>query len=230
MNAHHEQVRDLVRKNCASTIEIQGWDLASVWRSRADMKNLLRSCFDFTRGVIVPPGGTNALGALGYVAAGLELCAQVSAGLCPEPRRIYVPLGTGGTAAGLALGLALAGMRTEVVAVQVASLLVGHALALYAIAYEAKRLLCLLGAPIIGFPELRLRVIHGFIGKGYAWPTTQGEQAEALARSCNLPIESTYTAKTLAAMLSERSSSNDAEPWMFLDTFGPFSLVASEIP
>lgn len=221
MNTHHEQVRDLVRRNCVSTVELQELDLACIWRSRGEVRKLFQSCFGVQGGLIVPPGGTNALGALGYVAAGLELRAQVLAGLCPEPRRIYVPLGTGGTAAGLALGLAFAGMRTEVVAVQVASLFVGHTLALHAIAHSAKRLLGRLGAPIAGLPELRLRVRHGFIGKGYACTTTRGERAQALASSCGLPLESTYTAKTLAAMLSERSSSHDAEPWMFMNTFGP---------
>ncbi|CAA9305715.1 MAG: hypothetical protein AVDCRST_MAG11-1143, partial [uncultured Gemmatimonadaceae bacterium] len=54
----------------------------------------------------VPLGGSSPLGVLGHVNAGLELAEQVRAGLLPEPERLVVPLGIGGTAAGLALGLA----------------------------------------------------------------------------------------------------------------------------
>jgi D-cysteine desulfhydrase len=56
---------------------------------------------------------------LGVVRAGLELSGQIRSGVLPEPERIYVALGTGGTAIGLSIGLALGGVRTKVVAVAV---------------------------------------------------------------------------------------------------------------
>ena len=68
----------------------------------------------------IPAGGSNELGAGGYVEAARELAAQVRAGVMPEPDLIVVALGTGGTAAGLLAGLALEGMRTRVLAVTVA--------------------------------------------------------------------------------------------------------------
>src|SRR5256885_1804915 len=55
--------------------------------------------------VFVPLGGSTPLGTLGHVNAALELAEQVAAGALPEPAAVVVPLGSGGTAAGLLLGL-----------------------------------------------------------------------------------------------------------------------------
>jgi D-cysteine desulfhydrase len=59
------------------------------------------------RSYIIPEGGSNGLGALGYVDAALELGEQVALGLAgsPEPFDwVVCACGSGGTAAGLALG------------------------------------------------------------------------------------------------------------------------------
>ena len=58
----------------------------------------------------VPPGGTSPVGMLGHVNAALELGEQIAAGALPPPARVVVPLGSGGTAAGLALGFAAAAL------------------------------------------------------------------------------------------------------------------------
>jgi D-cysteine desulfhydrase len=63
-------------------------------------------------------GGSSWRGTVGFVAAGLELADQVAAGEIPQPDRIYVGTGTMGTAIGIALGLAIAGLDTEVHAVR----------------------------------------------------------------------------------------------------------------
>ena len=68
---------------------------------------------------LLPAGGSSPVGAVGYVEAALEIAAQVGDGALPEPAHVVVPVGTGGTAAGLALGFQLAGMRTRVVGIVV---------------------------------------------------------------------------------------------------------------
>ena len=72
---------------------------------------------------LVPPGGSSVAGVLGYVEAGLELADQVRAGALPLPERIYLAAATKGTALGLAMGLALSGLRPvpRVVAVETAT-------------------------------------------------------------------------------------------------------------
>src|SRR5688572_3146173 len=67
-------------------------------------------------------GGADPRAVLGHLLATLELSAQLDA----PPDAIVVPLGTGGTAAGIALGLAWLGWSTRVVAVRVAPRLVAN--------------------------------------------------------------------------------------------------------
>ncbi len=62
---------------------------------------------------IILPGGSSPLGAVGYVNAGFELKEQIARGLLPEPDKIFVPLGTMGTAVGLMIGLWAAGLKTH---------------------------------------------------------------------------------------------------------------------
>ena len=67
----------------------------------------------------LPAGGSNAFGALAYVDAALEIADQVRAGALPEPGTVVVPVGSGGTVAGLALGLRLAELRSHLLGVVV---------------------------------------------------------------------------------------------------------------
>ena len=58
-------------------------------------------------------GGSSPLGSVGYVKAVLELKSQIEADILPEPRFIFVPVGTCGTIAGLIVGVRLAGLRSS---------------------------------------------------------------------------------------------------------------------
>ena len=69
--------------------------------------------------LIIRGGGSEPLGCLGFVNAGLELAEQVRQLSLPEPDCVYLPLGTVGTAAGLLTGMRLAGLDTRMVAVRV---------------------------------------------------------------------------------------------------------------
>src|SRR5690606_1255883 len=87
------------------------------------VRALVRARLAGERPLLVPTGGSSALGDVGFVAAAYELADQVAAGALPEPAEIYVPVGSGGTLSGLVLGLALAGLRTRVVGVLVTDIL-----------------------------------------------------------------------------------------------------------
>lgn len=169
------------------------------------------------RPCVVGPGGSSPLGTLGLVAAGLELAAQVERGEAPCPAAVVVPLGSGGTAAGLALGLALAGLPTRVLAVRVVEGWIQVHRAVRLLVTRTARLLRRLGAPPPRSP-VALQVIHGFQGPGYALPSPAAERAVLRAASlgetfpspaapslpvgsATLPLETTYTGKALAAVL-----------------------------
>ena len=68
---------------------------------------------------IVSWGGTCPLGCLGYMNAAFELKKQITEGLLPEPDYIYIPLGSTGTAAGLILGVKLAGLKSKIIPVAI---------------------------------------------------------------------------------------------------------------
>lgn len=56
------------------------------------------------RAYVIPEGGSNGLGALGYVEAMREVRTQIDHGLCPRFSVVAHACGSGGTAAGVALG------------------------------------------------------------------------------------------------------------------------------
>jgi D-cysteine desulfhydrase len=167
---------------------------------------------------LISPGASSPLGTLGYVGAGFELADQIMSGECPRPGGIYVPLGTGGTAAGLALGLGLAGVSCPVVAVQVASRITGNRFFLTRLAKRAFGILREWGVrePM---PQLALQVVHNQLGPGYASMTPQSRNAVVHAAKLGLNLETTYTGKAFAALLEHRKKPR-AGPLMLVNTYG----------
>ncbi len=152
--------------------------------------------------VVLPPGGSSPEGVLGSVELGLELAADVAAGRLPRPDHVYVPVGTGGTAAGLWVGLRAAGLPTEVVGVRVTDRTLANIPRLRSLARQAVgRLGRRLALPLSVNP---LRLVHDWFGAGYGHAVPAGVEAARLARDrAGLQLEPTYTAKALAACLDE---------------------------
>ena len=152
---------------------------------------------------VIPPGGSSPVGVLGYVSAALELADQIARGECPEPAAIYVAGGSNGTAAGLLLGLRLAGLRSRLVVVWVDDLLAVSPRAIAALANRAGRLLGRHGCvpPRVGPDDFDF--LDGYIGRGFGWPTFAGERAAAqLAEAHGLRLDPDFTAKAAAAFLN----------------------------
>jgi 1-aminocyclopropane-1-carboxylate deaminase/D-cysteine desulfhydrase-like pyridoxal-dependent ACC family enzyme len=143
---------------------------------------------------LVALGGSSATGTRGYVDAGHELAAQVREGAMPEPDVCVVALGSGGTAAGLAVGFAAAGLRTRVVGVCVSA-------PTWALRRSAEHLARASGrdARVTG---VRLAGDGRFLGAGYGSRTDEGDEATALAGAhAGLDLDPTYTAKVFACAL-----------------------------
>ncbi|MEA2473738.1 MAG: D-cysteine desulfhydrase [Thermoleophilaceae bacterium] len=152
---------------------------------------------------LVPPGGSSPLGAVGFVEAALELAAQVEAGHLPEPRAIVVALGSGGSAAGLAAGLAIAGLRTRVAAVLVNDQLDLTERSVTKLAKRTLRLLAERGADTGAVEPNEVRVVEGHMGAGYGHPTPEaGEAIRLAAEAEQLGLDPVYTGKALAALLA----------------------------
>jgi D-cysteine desulfhydrase len=172
---------------------------------------------------LLPAGGSSAVGVLGYVEAGLEIAAQVEAGLMPEPAQVVVAVGTGGTAAGLALGFQLAGLRTGVVGVVVNDQLRLDPATIARLARRTSALLARRGANLDGhqLDPGRLELTREEIGAGYGHRTEAGERGTAAAAADGLPLDPVYTAKAMAGLLALRDGGRLEEPALFIHTDGP---------
>lgn len=170
---------------------------------------------------LVPLGGSNVVGDFGYVDAARELAAQVEAGALPEPARIVVAMGSGGTAAGLAAGLEATGLGTVVVGVVVAT---PPWIVARLARHMTARLARGLGVSVRRAQE-RLSIDASFLGDGYGLETAASRRAMARAAEAGLALDPTYTSKAFAAALTYRQrpgltlywhtlSSAPMEPWL----------------
>lgn len=152
----------------------------------------------------IPLGGTSPLGMLGHVNAALELAEQIAAGAMPAPSRVVVPLGSGGTAAGLALGFWIAGLDTCVVGARVAPRIAANASRVHGLARGAARLIArLTGERVSAPPRERLAVVHDVYGGAYGRPLDAAQESAALmGRACGVALDHTYSAKAFTAALA----------------------------
>jgi D-cysteine desulfhydrase len=172
---------------------------------------------------LLPAGGSSPVGLLGYVDAALEIAAQVGAGSLPEPAHVVVPVGTGGTVAGLALGFQLAGLRSRVVGVVVNDQLRLDGPVLARLARRTAKSLERRGArlgPLRLEPGM-LDLTREEIGAGYGHPTEAAARATALAAEERLSLDPVYTAKAMAGLLAMRADGRLSGPVLFVHTDGP---------
>ena len=173
----------------------------------------------------LPAGGSSPLGTVGVVNAAFELKAQIESGMMPPPAMVVCALGSGGTLAGLALGAQLAGLESEVVGVRVYPERIGPLPTATAgrVCRLMKNTLRLLRHLSPNIPNLRIhvpRILGNYIGRGYAIPNPSGETAKRrLAESEGIQLESTYTAKTFAAVLDLRRNLSDPAPVLYWHSF-----------
>jgi D-cysteine desulfhydrase len=167
----------------------------------------------------IPIGGSSPLGALGHVNAALELSEQIARGELPMPARVVVPLGSAGTAAGLALGFAIAGLETTVLGARVGPRLAATRGRVLRLARGARSLIRRLsGADCPAVDPRRVAVVHDVYGGAYGRPLAAGERAAAELRTIGGPLlDATYSAKAFAAALGV--ARRQADPTLFWLTF-----------
>lgn len=166
----------------------------------------------------IPPGGTTPLGILGHVDAALELAAQVNKGVLPAPSRVVVPLGSGGTAAGLLLGLGIAGLETEVIGVQVVPRIVANAPRVRSLAARTRALIESVGGVRVSLTTRpRFVVETAQYGGAYGRETEAGRAAAERYREAHpgAMLDATYSAKACAAALA----CGDGRPTLLWVTF-----------
>jgi D-cysteine desulfhydrase len=137
----------------------------------------------------VPIGGTSPLGIRGHIEAGRELAGQIRRGDLPVPETVVVPMGTGGTAAGIAIGLGTEGVKTTVTAVRVVPWIATPP-------WRIPRLI-----KQTGLRAVPVRIDHTAYGGAYGKPLERGRQA---AKAIGLALDDTYMTKAAAVALAMR--------------------------
>ena len=167
--------------------------------ARADREALVEEVVDALRRAgrrpyLVPVGGSGPIGASGQVLAGLELVAQARS-LGISPGAVILPSATGGTQAGLLVGLRLGGSAARLAGIAVAS---PPAELIPVIARMLEDLEPLAG---IRVEATEIELDDGFLGSAYGVPTRAAtEAAELLARTEGILVDPIYTAKALAGL------------------------------
>jgi D-cysteine desulfhydrase len=157
------------------------------------------------RPYMVAPGGSDALGTLGYVSAGLELVEQLKHGRVPRPTAVYVAAGTLGTVAGLAIGLSIAGRALPIRATRITSRLITNERVLRGLIGATADVLRMHGiaVPPVADIAAHVEIGHDHIGAGYGRETPGGVEATTVFARHGLTLDPTYTAKAAAALLAD---------------------------
>jgi D-cysteine desulfhydrase len=173
-----------------------------------------------TRARWIPAGGSTPLGALGHVGAAMELADQLARAGEPAPDLLVVPLGSGGTVAGLLVGLELAGLPTRVIAVRVVPRIVANRRRVLRLARRTAALFArAAAAPAPALRDDRLEIDGAEYGGAYGRATTRGRAAiEAVRETGGPALDATYSAKAMAAAL-ERARRAPRERVLFWLTF-----------
>ncbi len=176
------------------------------------------------RPYVVPVGGSNEIGALGYAACARELAAQAEAMLGGFDYLVFAS-SSGGTQGGLTAGLALLGHRARAIGIDVdADPPMVEAVSRTLAAATAERL----GAR---GPEAadRVEVVAGYAGERYGLPTEGMKRAvELIARLEGILLDPVYSGKAMAGLIGliEAGRFRPRDRVVFLHSGGTPALFA----
>ncbi|HLU67491.1 MAG TPA: D-cysteine desulfhydrase family protein [Kofleriaceae bacterium] len=177
------------------------------------------------RPYVIPEGGSNALGAWGYVRAAEEI-DQALAALEPRPTTVVYACGSGGTGAGLVLGAALLGWASRGIRVAGVNVCDDRDYFVRVIGqicrdFEAR---FATGAAV---GDGDIDVVDGYVGLGYARSRPEElSEIVALCRREALVLDPVYTGKAFFGLTRElaRDRGRFGERVVFVHTGGIFGL------
>ena len=171
---------------------------------------------------VIPAGGSNAIGALGYMRCATELVTQSESHRF-HPDLIVHATSSGGTQAGLVAGFAAEGFECDVLGINVYD--TDHA----RLERRITRLLddTLARVDIQPKKPPRIRIDHDFIGEDYGIPTRQTIDAiRLLAREEGILTDPVYSGKAFGGLVAllQRHAMKDIDNIVFVHTGGVASL------
>lgn len=212
MNHTAYRIADLIADECVASPVYGNVTYALL---RAQLIRLTQRCR------YVSVGGSTPLGVLAHVNAALELVEQIRTGELPAPTRVVVPLGSGGTVAGLALGFAIAGLDTATIAVQVTPAILANRMHVQRLISRTARLIeRTTGERVPRVSSNLLGVVRDAYGGAYgrALPAA-ADAARELERATGIRLDDTYSAKAFVVAHSLARSASGVT--LFWNTFDP---------
>ena len=173
---------------------------------------------------IIPGGGSNAIGGLGYVACAQEMMQQLfEMGLSIDA--IVCTSGSTGTHAGLLTGLIANNAHIPVIGIGINRKQEAQRQAVYDLCQKLAEKLCLKEAPAYS----DIIVFDDYIGEGYSRVTEDMLQAVKLvARTEAILLDPVYTGKTMAGLIDllHKGYFNQLQNILFLHTGGSPALFS----
>jgi D-cysteine desulfhydrase len=173
---------------------------------------------------VIPGGGSNALGALGYVSCAEEILGQTfQLGLRLD--HIVCASGSTGTHAGLIAGLVGNNSRIPITGINVRRTREEQEPNVHKLAQEVASLLGVAG----GVPPERIKALGNWVGPGYSLPTPEMVEAvQLVARLEGILLDPVYTGKAMAGLigLARMGEFRKGESVLFVHTGGAPALYA----
>ncbi len=195
------------------------WITPEEYRRRAELseREMVALRKDGRRGYVIPEGGSNALGSWGYIRAVEEMAPAL------RGATIVYAAGSGGTGAGLILGVKLAGVDARVVGFNVCDDRDYFVNAIGSICEEA---IAAYELPI-RFAREEIEIIDGYVGRGYALSRPEElTLVRDVARTEGLVLDPVYTGKAFFGLACElhRAARAFGDRVIFVHTGGIFGL------
>ncbi|HCC7750212.1 TPA: D-cysteine desulfhydrase [Klebsiella aerogenes] len=182
------------------------------------------------RPYVIPVGGSNALGALGYVESALEIAQQCEGAV--EISSVVVASGSAGTHAGLAVGLEQLMPNAELIGVTV-SRSVADQLPKVVTLQQAVANSLELQQAVANSLELQAKaeitLWDDYFAPGYGTPNEEGMEAvKLLAQLEGILLDPVYTGKAMAGLIDgiNQNRFKDEGPILFIHTGGAPALFA----
>lgn len=173
---------------------------------------------------VVPRGGANPRGSLGYLVAAQEIHHQALSAGIPEPT-LWLATGSCGTQGGLVAGVA-SGWLPRVVGVSVSRPADECRERVLELATGAAALLDAT-APR---PDM-VEIVDGFVGPGYGYASFEGRAAAALVASTEaLFLDPPFGAKAMAGLIAASRDGTIEGPVVFLVSGGAPNLFVQDGP
>jgi D-cysteine desulfhydrase len=201
------------------TVVDGGSDMLAAMQAEAD-----ELAAEGRKGYVIPGGGSNTLGALGYVACAQEIMGQAfQKGI--QFDHLVCASGSGGTHSGILVGMQAMGSKIPVTGISVSRAVPEQEALIGKLTTDTREFLGL--PPVLAKGELT--VFDDYVGPGYSIPTDgMIEAVQMFARLEGILLDPVYTGKTAAGLLDliRKGYFKEGEKVLFLHTGGSPGLYA----